>query len=483
MSDPALNLSTWSFAAAGLAYTAFAAYLARVGYWRATEQPATRLLLAAAATSALWGWFGVADHFAQTVLFLRLGAFADILAYACWFAFMLRLLRPQARDAAGWRSLVGAAMALVAAGLLLQGLAAAGAGVLGEDSRPILIAWVGLPVLGLVLLEQLLRSLHEDSLWNAKPLALGLGATFAFDLYLFSQAVMFGNADVDAGSIRGFVHALMVPLLLLSTRRRRDWMSALRVSRQAAFHSVALLIAGGYLIFVSAVGYYVRYFGGDWGRALQLGLVFFALVLLAVLAVSGSIRARLRVWLGKNFFRYRYDYREEWLRFTRALSAQTSPLEMGLQVVEGLAGMVESPAGALWLRGTGHDGYRQAARWNAPACDAAEPADSPLCRFLSRSGWVVNLDEYRAAPRRYDGLTLPPWLLQMARAWLIVPLRSGDELIGFVVLDGARTPVEVNWEVNDLLKTAAQQAAGFLAQMQATEALLEARKFEAFRTS
>ena len=34
--------------------------------------------------------------------------------------------------------------------------------------------------------------------------------------------------------------------------------------------------------------------------------------------------------------------------------------------------------------------------------------------------------------------------------------------------------------MNDLLKTAARQAATFLGQMQATEALLEARKFDAF---
>lgn len=40
--------------------------------------------------------------------------------------------------------------------------------------------------------------------------------------------------------------------------------------------------------------------------------------------------------------------------------------------------------------------------------------------------------------------------------------------------------MDVNWEVNDLLKTAGQQAASFLAQMQATEALLEVRKFDAF---
>ena len=61
-----------------------------------------------------------------------------------------------------------------------------------------------------------------------------------------------------------------------------------------------------------------------------------------------------------------------------------------------------------------------------------------------------------------------------------MPLCVGDELIGFVVLASARTQLDVNWEVNDLLKTAGRQAASFLAQMQATEALLEVRKFDAF---
>jgi putative PEP-CTERM system histidine kinase len=55
-----------------------------------------------------------------------------------------------------------------------------------------------------------------------------------------------------------------------------------------------------------------------------------------------------------------------------------------------------------------------------------------------------------------------------------------DELIGFVTLAQARTPVDLNWEVTDLLKIASRQAAGFLAQMRLTEALLEARKFDAF---
>ncbi len=124
--------------------------------------------------------------------------------------------------------------------------------------------------------------------------------------------------------------------------------------------------------------------------------------------------------------------------------------------------------------------FAQAARWNMPADAAAEAADSEFIRFLSDTGWVVNLEEFRSSPERYRELRLPHWLSELPNAWLIIPLANADELIGFVVLATARTRIDVNWEVNDLLKTAARQAATFLGQMQATEALLEARKFDAF---
>jgi putative PEP-CTERM system histidine kinase len=482
MDSADLTLTSWSFGLAGAAYTAFALRLLQLGFWQPSRRDASRLLLGAVVAAALWGWLGLADQFATKVLFMRLAAFADLLAYALWFAFLLRLLRPVSgeRSGAGIGWLRPLAAAAVAAALALQLAVALQWAGIDERSRAVLLSWMVLAVLGLVLVEQLLRNIQEDSLWNAKPLCLGLAGTFLFDLYLFSHSVLFNSLDTDASDIRGAVHALMVPLLLLSITRRKDWITTLRLSRKAAFHSATLLIAGVYLLFISAVGYYVRYFGGEWGRALQLGLVFMALLALGILAVSGSARARLRVFLGKHFFRYRYDYREEWLRFTQTLSAQSSPQQMGLQVIRGLAEMLESPAGALWLKSPHDAAFRQTARWNMAQVEAAEDASSALCSFMQRTGWVVNLEEYRSIPRRYAGLSLPAWLAGLGKAWLIVPLCVGEELIGFVVLASARTQVDVNWEVNDLLKTAGRQAASFLAQMQATEALLEVRKFDAF---
>jgi putative PEP-CTERM system histidine kinase len=328
--------------------------------------------------------------------------------------------------------------------------------------------------------EQLFRNVSENVRWGAKPMCLGLACVFGFDLYLYAEGLLFGRFDGDVHGFRSMAHALAVPLLFVASRRGANWIMRLQVSHAAAFHSATLVLVGGYLLFMSAVGYYVRWFGGEWGRALQLGLLVAGLVTLGVLMFSGSLRAWLRVFVSKNFYSYRYDYREEWLRFTTLLSANRSPQEMGGLIVQGLAKMVECPAGSLWLRSVSMPSYFQAATWNTAALEVTEPDDSPLCQFLQDKGWVVDLDEYRSSPRRYERLSLPTWLLGTPNGWLVVPLLAGDELRAFVVLARPRTGIQLNWEVLDLLKTAGRQAASHLVQMQATEALLEARKFEAF---
>ena len=483
METASAPLIAWSFGVAAAAYGLFAAYLLVLGP-PLQSGPRTRRMLLAIAISLLWATISWLSFEVGHPFLLFLASLSDVFRHGAWFAFLILLLRPQSPTGEGQNLLPGwlvpACWLSVTGGVIWQVSLAFGL-VAGEQwLRTALFLALALPVLGLILVEQLFRSVADDSIWNIKPLCLGLGGQLVFDVYMFSEALMFNRLDPDAFAVRGFVHAITVPLLLMATLRSRDWTTKIRLSQRAAFHSATLLMAGLYLLFMAGVGYYVRYFGGEWGRALQLALVFAGILGLGVLFLSGATRARMRVLVGKHFYRYRYDYREEWLRFTRTLATQDSPQAMGQQVIQGLAIMVESPAGGLWLREAGQDSYRQTARWNIPASEAEEKIDSPLIEFLVSSGWVVNLEEYRCFPGRYGELDIPPWLSELPNAWLIVPLMVGSQMTGFVVLASARTPIDVNWEVNDLLRTAGCQAAGFLANMQATEALLEARKFDAF---
>ena len=474
------TVAAWGYGIAGVGYAGFLLFLS-FGRRGATRGVALNL---AVGLTAAWALVDFAFAMTQSAVLSELGSLADVLRMGAWFAFLLLLGAPSANDRGQanvqrpvWLGPLAAA--LVVLGIGAQVAATFRIATFGDPLRLAMFLGIALNVFGLVLVEQLFRTL-VDSRWNIKPLCLGLASAFAFDLYLFADALLFNRLDTDAWSVRGLVHALVIPLLVLSTVRNRDWTFNFALSRRVMFHSTALVASGAYLLFMAAAGYYVRYFGGSWGRSLQVALIFAAFLTLAAMAFSGSLRAKLRVIVSKHFFAYRYDYRDEWLRFTQALSARGGQRELGQDVIKGLADMLESPAGSLWLRDSAGAQFVQAARWNMPADPVQEPANSRFIGFLSESGWVVNLEEYRSSPERYRGMRLPQWLSEWPNAWLVIPLASAHELIGFVVLATARTRVDVDWEVNDLLKTAARQAATFLGQMQATEALLEARKFDAF---
>src|SRR5215831_8488442 len=367
----AIDLPTWSAVLAGLAYTAFAFHLLRSGGFLSAKGRSSLLFAGAVVSSAAWGWAGVLaglDLSASIVV-----EALDLLRYSFWFAFILSVLAPVfgERRQRSLAFLTPAAAIIVATGAVLLSLGYS----TGDRDKVSLFDALALALLGLVLVEQLFRNVSNESRWNAKPLCLALCVFLFFDVYLYSQAILFNDFNPAAVSIRPAIHALAVPLLFISSQRGRDWITRLKVSRKAAFHSAALVLAGVYLLFMSGVGYYIRFFGGEWGAALQLASLFIAITALVGLAVSGTMRSRLRVWIGKHFFNYRYDYREEWLRFTAMLSAKSSPAEMGILVIRGMADMVESPSGALWTLEPGKNEYIQTARWNSPASSDREPID------------------------------------------------------------------------------------------------------------
>ncbi|GHU05564.1 histidine kinase [Betaproteobacteria bacterium] len=474
------TLNAWSYGLAGFAFAAIAIFHA--AGWKTSLR--SRTLFLAVLLSALWGISSLAFSLTGYAPFLLSSQLSDLLRYGAWFCFLLVMLLPKVSSSrkplSHWNTLASIGVVLLAIGFIAQVVALLNVDFGFSPRRIVLIVALGMTVFALMLLEQLWRSVAYELRWSLKPLCLGLGGAILFDLYLFSDALLFSRLDGDAFSIRGFVHALMVPLVALSTTRSKGWSKRLVLSQRAALQSASLVAIGIYLIFMSAAGYYVRYFGGEWGRAFQLALLFAALLFLGILGLSGTLRAKFRVLIGKHFFSYRYDYREEWLRFTSTLSAQDGSTEMGKHVIKGLADMVESPAGLLWLKDSSGRFYAQSTCWNMPEMLVTEDAGSNLCTFLTSSGWIINLEEYRVLPERYGTLELPAWLADVPNAWLLIPLTTGSEMIGFVILATARTAVEVNWEVNDLLKTAGRQAGAFLGQMRAADALLEVSKFDSF---
>ena len=477
MTDTLLLLAAVGYGLAALAYLGLSGLI--VVSWR--RRPQGRLLVLATALTAIWGALAALTAWGQ--LPPQLGLAAEAARNGVWLALLLHILRlrlaPGSALSAPLRVIRLLGGALVGGLLLVSVLPQV---ALGDPETARLAGNLGLvllAVMGLVLVEQVYRSTRPEDRWAIKFLCLGLGGLFVYDFLLYANAALFNALDAQVWAGRGFVAALVAPLIAVSAARNPEWSSPVGLSRSMAFHSASLLGAGIYLLLIAGAGYYLRIFGGEWGDVVQTVFLFAAGMLLVLLMFSGTLRARLRVFLSKHFFSYRYDYREEWLKFTRTLSEGQPGERLCERAVEALARLLDSPGGGLWMR-EGDAGYQRASHWNWGDLDGTEPDDSAFIRWLAGKQWVVDLDEMKIRRDLYDDIEAPAWIRQTDDAWLVVPLLLHDELLGFVVLKHSLGKVGFNWEVSDLLKVAARQAAAHLAQMRASNQLIVARQFESF---
>ena len=401
MTETALaHAALWSYGLAAVGFAAFALRL--VLGWR--HSTSATLLLAATVVSALWAAAGIASVATPSPRMWVVAVVCDVARYAAWFAFVISVLRGSREGAAP--EPLGATLprwfAVTVAAALLASALLPGTPPFVPSPESAVRTWgfgahLGLAILGLVVVEQLIRRADAQARWALRPLCVGLAGIFGFDLFLFANAMMLGRLSPDIWVARGLANALVIPLLALATARNPRWTIDMHMSRGVVFHSTALLVSGAFLVLVAAAGYFVRYVGGTWGDAIQIVLAFAALLVVAFVGSSGRFRAKLRVFVSKHFFSYRYDYREEWLRFTRMLSTEGSRHGVQERTVLALAGLVESPGGALWLRQD--QAYRQVARMQHGRRHRARTRGRSRWRSSwRRSGWVIDLKQHAVAP-------------------------------------------------------------------------------------
>jgi putative PEP-CTERM system histidine kinase len=437
---------------------------------RERTRAATALAMACCAT-AIWALAAAFEGpVPPTVL-----AVVESLRDAVWFFFMRALLTPQQAPMPPWaRTVVGCSFAVVALAVALDLVIVALVPASPTLNQPQIIARIAIAVLGLSLVENYYRNTQEDDRWNAVPLVIAIGAMFAFDLCFYVD-VQLSRKFVDSlVAARALADVMSVPLVLLALVRSHNLRTDVRLSHKAAFHAVTLVSSGVFLMAAAVVSVLLRRYAGQWGILLQVTALFGAALVLATVLSSETARSRIRMAILRNFFSYRYDYRVEWLRSIEVLSSGDARSNLPERLIHVIADIVNSPGGVLFQ--ARDQAYVATAFWNARVgSEAREPAESPFIAAFRGGRWVQDLTGADAG-----ATARPAWLAGLDDFWLAVPLPRQGELIGFVLLEKPRAPVNPDWEVYDLLRTVGRQTASYLFEQQAERSLADAQLLQEY---
>ena len=457
---------------------------AALALWLLTQRdrfgPATGAIITALALTSLWSL-----AFAVTGTIGALTSIAETVRNLAWLFAIYRLFATDGRHErlAPIRPVI---VSLAFVELLALGFGLwASAATFDARAREIVFDLIAMfrllgSVGALVLVHNLYAGASEHSRRSLRWPASGLAILWTFDLNLYTIAYLGSGWPEELSAMRGLVAIALTILFSVGASKDRKALK-LRPSRAVTFQTFSLLVIGVYLVGMVAVAQWLSYAGGDFARIIELGFLTVASAVAVLLLPSKRLRGWLRVVTAKHFFQHRYDYREEWMRFTRTIGAGGPEAQsLDERVIQSVADITESPAGLL-LSPDEHDDLTLAARWNWAEIEVPAIAIPAAFRQTEDESFIVDLDDLRAQDHvRATGPQVPAWLLDHPRVWALVPLVHFERLVGMVVL--ARPPVErkLDWEDFDMLRVVGQQLASYIAEYSGQQALAEASRFDDF---
>jgi putative PEP-CTERM system histidine kinase len=418
----------------------------------------------------------------------RLRLLATALLPWAWLRFSLAFARSDYREfVRQWRPVIWTSLLLPSVLATLIGPHVYVGAIQPAPGRWLLaLGWAGYlfhlvflagAVLILANLERTLRASTGSMRWFIKYMVLGVGGLFAARIYTSSQALLFRFVDSGLHVVESAVLLVAAVLMLVSLVRSRLRDADVYVSQSVLYNSITALLVGIYLLVVGIVAQAVVHIGGVQELPAVAFVVFLGLVGLTGLLLSDRLRQRVRAFVSRNFRRPHYDYRKEWVAFTRATSTLLEMKALCAAVAGRVSETLRVPSVTVWLLEEDSAGRvalggstvyseGEAATW------AARHGAALIGLLRDRSG-PIDLHELRPG----DAPVLP----RSADTRYAVALAGAGEALGVMVLGGRPDGQLFTVEDRDLLKTLADQAAGNIIGLRLSHRLFKAKEMEAFQ--
>ncbi len=391
--------------------------------------------------------------------------------------------KPDAYDWGYWRVVVGGAIILFFVFLIGQ------ESVLQVNKhgeivfyRPVGLAIWGFILISLVIglsqLEQILRASKDPLRYQLKFVLIGLGGLAGISIAQASQLLLlpvWKQSFVWVGGSATFISLLLVAFGL-GRWRVQDLSQKVQVSHHALYTSVSFLVVGGYLILVGLLSELIQQTGWKTGEAIGALVLFVACIGLVIVLFSRQARAELNQFLGRHFFRTRYDYREKWLEITETFTACQDGEAIWDRFLDCLSRTFGSPRVSIWKKFSVDGKFHQIRSLNTEHPPPPISDGHPLIQKMISAKSPFLLEEILHDDKDEKNLEE---FLEVSQANICVPLIAEERLFGFCTLSKELHDRDFDHDDFDLLRAIAHHVTMLLVQFELIEERSSAAKWEA----
>lgn len=330
-------------------------------------------------------------------------------------------------------------------------------------------------ILAMMHLESTLVNSVHGQRWKIKFTILGTFAILAADVFVISLGLLYRTVDLTLAPARQIGCIIGLGLLLYSTLYRGGEKPVM-VSKRLASTSLVLFGTGAYLLFLGALGVAINLTGESTTRAILLAVGITSGVGIMVLLLSERFRRRFTRIMQLYFYKEKYDYRVQWLAFTRRLSNARTREDLYQNVLLGMCETFGMGGGILYLPENHGTLLIPIQAWEVADQSPLLPLKEYILRAARNGQPVIDLN--REISVADDAIRN---FFAAIRARFIVPLMRESDLDGLILLAAPIDPKETYTEEDyALMEALASQANSAILNFRFADLLSQARDMEIF---
>jgi putative PEP-CTERM system histidine kinase len=327
-------------------------------------------------------------------------------------------------------------------------------------------------------LENLYRHATRLIRWKIKFLIVGVFVAFACQIVAASYALLYGLIHPLYPFFAALAFLLGQGMIAFSLVRHRLLDVDIFVSRYVIYRSLTLALVGGYLLSLGLVAEIFRYLNFPLDLLSGTFLAILGAGALALLLLSEDIRRSIQTFLHTHFYKHKYDYRVEWMEYTRRLSRAIAIPEIAAQTVSRILEVMWVQQAAMYVIG------------DAPGqmllMHRVEYSSLPQALELSETA-LDGLREYArgipSAQAREDSpdvtLTLTREVFEGIPVGCLVPVGALDAVVGLLVVGPEISGKPFGVDDRDLLIAVAAQAGALILNARLSQEASDGRELQA----
>ncbi|RKY77207.1 PEP-CTERM system histidine kinase PrsK [candidate division KSB1 bacterium] len=353
---------------------------------------------------------------------------------------------------------------------------------LGAIGRYFLVFLLLSHVIILINLESTLRYARGSFRSAIKVPFLGLIIGVFYIIVAASYMLMYSRLNLSLLTIGCAIIAVLAGLFIYYLIKNQLMQAEIQVGRQVVYSSVMVLIVGGYLIFIGLVVKLIQILGTSPKLFVSILASFAVICIMMAIVASESLRKRIKTFIDRNFYRNKYDYREEWSKLSDEMSSIMSTEELLTTIINSIANIMFINKIAIFLEDN-LDPERLVLRKSQNLSldrTLGIAKNSKFLDWLWRSGEPLELERLREDVETQELFEQHAALFSSLEAVVWVPLIARRKLIGVLSLGGKSNGERFSKEDFELLEIIANQSSIAIQNAKLSEELIVSKELESF---